>query len=144
MDSGTIKTLKTISCIFGNITLFVSMFMFGFDRIYSGVEALDNLGDAGFFNMFFGLLMVLAVMVPSIFSFFGDVIAMIVILINNKLDTKGLRTKIKVQIIIETIQFGLAMIMALLSGIVVFLIIAMVEISIQLINIYVWNNVKMY
>lgn len=142
MDSRTAKTFKVISCILNNIMLFVAMFMFSFNRLFSSIEAIDTRGDAGFIHMMVGILAMLVLVIPTIFSFFADVIAMIIVLINDKLDTKGLRSKIKAQVIIETIQFGLIIIMAMLSGIIPFLIITVVEISIILINVYIWNSIK--
>lgn len=142
MDTRTAKALKILSFILNNITIFVTIFVFSFYRLFDSISSVEEIGDLGYVNMAFSIIAMVLLMIPSIFSIFGDVIATIVVLVNNKLDTKGLRTKIKAQIIIETIQFGLILIMSILSGWIAFIVITLISISIQIINFYIWGNVK--
>ena len=142
MDTRTIKALKSISFILNNITIFITIFVFSFYRLFDSVETVDRIGDLGYVNMAVSLLAMVLLMVPSIFSIFADVISMIIVWANNKLDTKALKNKIQIQIIIEAIQLSLIFIMAMLSGWITFVILTIIEISIQLINFYIWDNIR--
>ena len=142
MDTRTIKALKSISFILNNILIFITIFVFSFYRLFDSVETVDRIGDLGYANMAVSLLAMVLLMVPSIFSIFADVISMIIVWANNKLDTKALKNKIQIQIIIEAIQLGLMFIMAMLSGWIAFVIITLINISIQIINFYIWGNIK--
>ena len=142
MDTRTIKALKSISFILNNILIFITIFVFSFYRLFDSVETVDRIGDLGYVNMAVSLLAMVLLMVPSIFSIFADVISMIIVWANNKLDTKALKNKIQIQIIIEAIQLGLMFIMAMLSGWIAFVIITLINISIQIINFYIWGNIK--
>lgn len=142
MDTRTIKALKSISFILNNITIFITIFVFSFYRLFDSVETVDRIGDLGYVNMAVSLLAMVLLMVPSIFSIFADVISMIIVWANNKLDTKALKNKIQIQIIIEAIQLGLMFIMAMLSGWIAFVIITLINISIQIINFYIWGNIR--
>lgn len=142
MDTRTIKALKSISFILNNILIFITIFVFSFYRLFDSVETVDRIGDLGYVNMAVSLLAMVLLMVPSIFSIFADVISMIIVWANNKLDTKALKNKIQIQIIIEAIQLGLMFIMAMLSGWIAFVIITLINISIQIINFYIWGNIR--